>query len=1090
MRSFIYFLFFFCFFSYSGYSQERHLKNAKSFIEKGTFDKALERIVTYENSVGIKYESIYYRYLLQSRMAKTIAEVDSAIHLLQLAKTMYTEDSDEKKKTSFCEDLQICSSDFPIISQELDDRLYELCKKDNSIENLNWFIINQYQSPHLGEAKLLRNKIAFGLTLAENTEIGYINFTKKYPDSDEFFIAKDSIESINYSLAVKGNSITSFQQFIDKFPRSQKINSAKAKLWFIAYNEARSLNTKQSYRDFIRKYPASDLVSKAQLAIELLDWEVALKENTKEVFVSFTNSYPTSDRRKIALEKIETFDWTSALNEDSSLGYEQFLRAHPLSDRKRDALASIERLKVVVPYLTSNLKYKLYDPKSRSFVSETSYDSIEPIDKELLVVTNLGKKGLVNKLGQSVTIATYDCFWPVGSTHLIFQLGTKLGLMDRKGEIVIQPIYDDLDAQGDSLLITSIKTGKIVKRGLIDLSGKILIENKFRELTVIGNDQVIVSLDRKVFYLSNAKGQFLSIPFSSISDSRVVVSKGKYGLINAQGKFVIPAIYSTLYPSSSGYFFAENAEKKNGLLDSLGRVVIPFDKHSISSVGEDIFAINKSPNADKSTYNLFSVKTNKLVSSFPFEQVGQFSDGLLRVKLAGKNGYVNKEGKLVISTVYDDVDNLSPPFDDDFSQYLSQDMHGEEEGDGPGEIEEEDYVSVYCYTESQALNLAPIYPTSLGDFSGGLANVAIGEKVGSIDKNGKIIVPIIYDFITPFRNGLAVGVTISKKDEEFVPVLISKTGQIVFEGSVIMTWLDYDRVLLIDRSGNLVEYSVQNNKYKSLQGEISNIQRYKEYITLEYKGATIYSSIDFLTWYADKKIDFSAYDAQQFVQSGNTHRLAKEYNEALLDYQKALRKSPNNFEALLGIAENYKDQNSSYNAIEYIDKAILNANNFQKSRAFSLKFEIYKGQSNWTEAINAASQIIDQNLEEYNKSQWYLDRGYCRMRSRSFSDAIDDISTSFQGENPVNSAYAYNLRGICYGELKMYPYAAADYKKATVLGESQNDSNENLGIFFTNLGYTYLKLNQISNAQLAFKRGAGLGNQSAVRELRFNSNFK
>jgi tetratricopeptide (TPR) repeat protein len=350
-------------------------------------------------------------------------------------------------------------------------------------------------------------------------------------------------------------------------------------------------------------------------------------------------------------------------------------------------------------------------------------------------------------------------------------------------------------------------------------------------------------------------------------------------------------------------------------------------------------------------------------------------------------------------------------------------------------------------------------------------------------------VPIIYDFITPFRNGLAVAVT-KKTDEEFVPVLISKTGQIVFEGSVIMTWLDYDRVLLIDRSGNLTEYSILNNKYKSIQGEISNIQRFKEYITLEYKGATIYSSIDFLTWYADKKIDFSEYDAQQFVQSGNTHRLAKEYSEALLDYQKALRKSPNNFEALLGIAENYKDQNSSYNAIEYLDKAILNANNFQKSRAFSLKFEIYKGQSNWAEAINAASQIIDQNLEEYNKSQWYLDRGYCRMRSRSFSDAVDDITTALQGENPVNSAYAYNLRGVCYGELKMYPYAAADYKKATVLGESQNDSNENLGIFFTNLGYTYLKLNQISNAQLAFKRGAGLGNQSAVRELRFNSNFK
>ena len=112
------------------------------------------------------------------------------------------------------------------------------------------------------------------------------------------------------------------------------------------------------------------------------------------------------------------------------------------------------------------------------------------------------------------------------------------------------------------------------------------------------------------------------------------------------------------------------------------------------------------------------------------------------------------------------------------------------------------------------------------------------------------------------------------------------------------------------------------------------------------------------------------------------------------------------------------------------------------------------------------------------------------IRDRSFSDAVDDITTALQGENPVNSAYAYNLRGVCYGELKMYPYAAADYKKATVLGESQNESSENMGIFFTNLGYTYLKLNKISDAKLAFKRAAGLGNQNASRELRYNSNFK
>ena len=1088
MRGILFFLFFLGFLTNTGFSQERHLKNAKSYIEKGSYDKALERIVTYETSVGVKYESIYFRYLVQSKLAKNIAEVDSAIHLLQMSKTMFAEDLDEKKKSSFCEELQICSADFPLISQELDDRLYELCKKDNSIEDLNWFIAKKYQSPHAGEAKMLRNKLAFNLTLAENSEKGYINFTKKYPDSNEFSIAKDSIESINYAAALKGNSVASYQQFIDNFPRSKKIATAKNKLWFIAYTEASNLNTKQVYKEFIRKYPSSDLVNKAQLAIELLDWEAALKENTRESFNSFATLYPKSDKRKIALEKIEAFDWITAVKEDSSIGYEMFLKAHPTSDKKGVALASIERLKVVVPYLTSNLKYRLYDPKNKSFVTETLYESIEPIDKELFVVTNLGKKGIVNKLGESITLATYECFWPVGSTHLLFQLGGKLGLMDRKGETVIQPIYDDLDAQGDSMLVTAIKSGKRVKMGLIDLKGKVLIENKFRELYVIGWNQVLVSLDKKVYYLANSRGQLLSIPCSSIDFTRIAVSKGKYGYLNAQGKFIIPAIYNNLRSAGSGYFIAENAEKKDGLLDSVGRVIIPFEKHNIVNVGEDVFALNKSPFAEKSTNYLFSLKSNKLISSLAFEEVGQFSEGLIRIKLAGKMGYVNKEGKLVISTVYDDVDAISRPYDSALSMYTIPDMNEMGEGEMPLDPEEEDFVYVNCFKETQDLNLDPVYVNSIGDFSGGLATVAIGEKMGSIDKNGKIIVPIIYDYITPFRNGLAVAIN-KKTDEEFIPVLITKTGQIAFEGSVIMTWLDNDRAILINRAGKLTEYSVQTNKFKSLEGEISDILRYKEYLTFVYKGATIYASVDFLNWYADKKIDFSAYDAQQLVQSGNAHRLEKKYSEALLDFQKALVKSPNNFNALLGIAENYKDQNSAYNAIEYVNKAILQANNGEKYRALSLKYEIYKGQSNWSEAINAASEIIYLNSVDFNKSQWYLERGICRKESRSYSDAIDDITTSFQGETPVNSTYAYNLRGNCYFEMKMYSYAIADYKKAISLAATLYDSNDNLGIFYSNLGNTYLKLNKLTDAQLAYKRAAGLGNQNAVRALR-NNNFK
>ena len=79
--------------------QERHLKNAKNFIEKGTFDKAIERINTYEGSVGVKYESLYFRYLLLYKSTPTLVGLDSAITLLKASNRMDLEEQDAKKKT-------------------------------------------------------------------------------------------------------------------------------------------------------------------------------------------------------------------------------------------------------------------------------------------------------------------------------------------------------------------------------------------------------------------------------------------------------------------------------------------------------------------------------------------------------------------------------------------------------------------------------------------------------------------------------------------------------------------------------------------------------------------------------------------------------------------------------------------------------------------------------------------------------------------------------------------------------------------------------------------------------------------------------
>ena len=1166
MRSSILFFIVFVSVAFSGFAQERHLKNAKGFIDKGSFEKAIDRIVTYEKSVGIKYESIYVRYLLLAKNPPSIVTKDSSLTLLKSANALFLAEVDEKKKNNLCEELQICGNDLPGLIDSVEVELFELCKVGNVEEQLTWFLKRYPQTKIFNAASKFLNQYAFAEVLKQNTEVAYQTFATKYPQSEEFKIALDSLESISYQGALQANSVELYSRFLSQYPKSTKLGFVKRKMWDKAFQEAQEIHTKTAYADFIKRFAGSDLVLSAQKAIEKLDWEAALQGNQRALFVLFVKDYPKSTLLKDALLRIEGFDWDLAKKENTRDAFEKFLDKYPESSKKADALAFIEKfdwemakgentresfatfvdkypesgnlkqamasiekfdwseaskdgslqalqnflngypdgafaseaksimngLKLVVPYLTSNQKYKLYDASNGTFVSASLYDNIEFLDNELFIVTNFGKKGIVNKFGENITLSTYDCFMSAGSKHIIFQLGSKFGLMDRKGEIVVQPIYDALNSQSDSLLISSIKRDKIVKMGLIDLNGRVLVENKFRELIIIGDNQMIVSLDKKIRYLANFSGNFISAPYSDIYFSGIVLNKDKYGFVNELGKLVIPSIYSQLEELNSGYFLAVNLENKQGLLDSLGRIVIPFNKHTISFVGEGIYSLAKSIDANSGKYavNLFSLAKGKVINTVAFEEVGRFSEGLIYFKLGGKTGYLNTEGKIVIASIFDSFDQIVVPQDKDFGLADFLDIFSINEGvDGhdsdydPEEAEPEDYLISYCAqnTFEEELNVKPLNLGSNQDFSDGMAIVAIGDKVGAIDRSGKIVVPITYDYLKPFLNGLAIGV-IKIDEEKFRPVILNKSGQVILEDYRIDDRLSSNRIILKNRAEEIFDY-VKDETFnkKSLGKDLSNVRRYKDYIKFTYKDAAIYATPEFV-WYADENIDFSDFEAQKAVQAGNVHRYAKEYEEAFIDYKKALRISPNYFNALIGIAETYLEENDHYNALKYVNQALQGANGPNKFTALELKYGVCKDQSNWSEAIDIASQIVSQYPDV--RYDWYYERSLCKYELQRYSDAIDDITLALQGAFTSSKSYIYNLRGVCYSRLNMDNYALLDFKQATIYGIKESDDETSMGLYFNNLGNTSLAVKKKDEAQVAFKKAASYGNQDAARTLR------
>ena len=77
---------------------------------------------------------------------------------------------------------------------------------------------------------------------------------------------------------------------------------------------------------------------------------------------------------------------------------------------------------------------------------------------------------------------------------------------------------------------------------------------------------------------------------------------------------------------------------------------------------------------------------------------------------------------------------------------------------------------------------------------------------------------------------------------------------------------------------------------------------------------------------------------------------------------------------------------------------------------------------------------------------------------------------------------AYNNRGSCYYNKRVYQKAIEDYTAAIRTGKSE--SKENIGMFYNNRASCYYYLNKKAEACLDYKRAADLGNSSAINSYR------
>ncbi|WP_349530040.1 WG repeat-containing protein [Reichenbachiella sp. MALMAid0571] len=335
------------------------------------------------------------------------------------------------------------------------------------------------------------------------------------------------------------------------------------------------------------------------------------------------------------------------------------------------------------------------------------------------VVFSKGKNfGVLNEKGEYFIALEYDSISADDGYFYLMENG-KWSVANQFGRNITKYKYDDIKPESESLIA--------VKRrgfwGFIDFQGDEVIANKFDSVTSFKY------LTSKVSFLDgfgtiNQFGEWICEPVydeiiihkEGITEARL---KSRIDLVNHDGN-VIFQTYNTLKPYDGG-FIETTEEGKTGFVMRDGRIVKQPIFDEISFTSQDSILI-----AREQDYLSLATKDGDRFYSLSgrFEEVLGISEEFVGIRLDGKYGFVDLQGRLRVANRYDSI----RLFSDGMAAFYLRGNWG--------------YID-----KEENLRVQPVYESSF-DYINGTAIVIENGKYGVIDKDGKYLLDSKYDHIS------------------------------------------------------------------------------------------------------------------------------------------------------------------------------------------------------------------------------------------------------------------------------------------------------------------------------------------------------
>ena len=316
--------------------------------------------------------------------------------------------------------------------------------------------------------------------------------------------------------------------------------------------------------------------------------------------------------------------------------------------------------------VNSNGKYGFIDEKENVNIPY-QYEYIGCFSEGLSKVRINGKIGYINKNNQIIIQPIYDegSYFKDGCCKVV--LNGKVGVINSNGQLLVPHIYNRTDRN-----IPQIKdlSNKYPQYGCVDISdyysyyqfinteGDVII-SRFKARSVrdfSDNLSAVCNCNDKYGYIDK-KGN-VAIPFiyeyaTNFIDGISVVRTNDYcGIINKHGEIITPFIYTAIRDFEKGYAWVRK-DDKYGLIDKTGKEIVPCI-YEDTNLGYHSIHENIVYGKSKDVYTFYNISGNKLFS-IKAEDVGTFKEGLCRIMINHKWGFVDSNGKIIIPCIYDDV---------------------------------------------------------------------------------------------------------------------------------------------------------------------------------------------------------------------------------------------------------------------------------------------------------------------------------------------------------------------------------------------------------------------------------------------------